>query len=201
MTDVGEAQPQASGTTFEFRMEHIGVMLTIGYLLLIVVGLLHESWLMLLFRVNILQYADPSDFVLAPARDPLLIVATIVPVIGGWLYYRASVRLSERLKSRWVSTSNTPPWAWGLMTVFWVVAVSMYYSRYVARDIKTGHGRAVKVTYVVPTAVVDTNTTYLIAATGRALFLYRLADQTTEIVPLSNVARIVVTPRTKPGAK
>lgn len=200
MSDEGEAASNQNRWSAVLRIEHAGVMLTLGYIGLIMIGLLHESWVLLFFRVNILQYADPSDFVLAPARDPLLTVATIVPVIGGALYARAGMRLSAKLKarkSRWASNTQTPPWAWVAMTLLWVVAVSMYYSRYVAREIKAGHGRAVRVSYVVPPAVADTNTTYLVATTGRALFLYRLADRTTEIVPLSNVSRIVIAPRAK----
>ena len=200
MTHREQTQAGESGWTYSFKAEHAGVMLTVGYLLLVLIGLLHESWVLLSFRVNILQYADPSDFVLAPARDPLLIVATIVPIGAGWMYYRATMRLSAKFKvtkSWWGSDRKTPTWVWVLMTVLWTVAISLYYSRYVADKIKAGKGRAVQVSYVVQPVVADTSTTYLVATTGRALFLYRLVGERTEIVPWNNVARMVVTRRAK----
>jgi hypothetical protein len=175
--------------------EHTGVMLTLGYLALITIGILHESFVFLLFRVNILQYADPSDFVLAPLRDPLVIAATVAPLAAAWLYIRFMTQAAAKIaamRKQPRKVSKTPPWAWALMTVLWIVAVSLYYSDYVAREIRDGRGSLVKVTFVANPTPPDTSPTYLIGVTGRAVFLYRLPEERTEIVPLNNVARMTI---------
>ena len=175
--------------------EHTGVMLTLGYLALIAIGILHESWVFVYFRVNILQFADPSDFVLAPLRDPLVIAATVAPLAGAWLYVRFMTQAAAKIAAKRKQPpkrSKTPPWAWALMTVLWVVAVSLNYSGYVATEIREGRGSLVKVTFVSNPAPSDTSPTYLIGATGRAVFLYRLPEKRTEIVPLNNIARMTV---------
>jgi hypothetical protein len=175
--------------------EHTGVVLTLGYLALITIGILHESWVFVYFRVNILQYADPSDFVLAPLRDPLVIGATVAPLAGAWLYVRVMTRAADKLAAKRKQPkkiSKTPPWAWALMTVLWVVAVSLNYSGYVAKEIREGRGSLVKVTFVSNPAPADTSPTYLIGATGRAVFLYRLPEKRTEIVPFNNIARMTI---------
>lgn|GEM_PF-6213179 len=95
--------------------EHTSVLLTLGYLALITSGILHESMMFLYFRVNILQYADPSDFVLAPLRDPLVIVATIAPVVGAWLYVRFMTQAAEKIAAKRKQPKKirkTPPWTW-----------------------------------------------------------------------------------------
>ena len=185
--------------------EHTGVLLTLGYLALITIGILHESFVFLLFRVNILQYADPSDFVLAPVRDPLVTLATVAPLAAAWLYVRFMTRTADKLAAKRKKPKpirKTPPWAWALMTVLWIVAVSLNYSRYVATEIREGRGSLVRVSFVANPTPPDTSPTYLIGATGRAVFLYRLTaghpdEARTEIVPLNNVARMTIVRPTK----
>ncbi len=180
--------------------EQTGVVLTLGYLALIAIGILHESSVFLYFRINILQYADPSDFVLAPVRDPLVILATVAPIGAAWLYVRFMTRAAKKIaekRGKPMPTQKTRPWQWALMTVIWVVAVSLYYSRHVANEIREGRGSLVKVTFVANPTPPDTAPTYLIGATGRAVFLYRLPqghteDARTEIVPLNNIARMMI---------
>ena len=80
--------------------EHLGTAFTLGYLALIAVGMFHNVLLYLRFRINILDFAEPSDFLLAPFRDPLVAVATVVLIVlVGW-YLKASERIGERIRQR-----------------------------------------------------------------------------------------------------
>ena len=55
-----------------------------GFLLLIAIGMFH-SWIRYFrFGISIFELAEPADFLLAPFRDPLVIVATVAPIGISW---------------------------------------------------------------------------------------------------------------------
>jgi len=55
-------------------------MLTLGYLFLTALGMFHRALVFLMFRINVFDYAEPSDFLLAALRDPLIILVCIAPI-------------------------------------------------------------------------------------------------------------------------
>lgn len=40
----------------------------------------HRALVFLMFRINVFDYAEPSDFLLAALRDPLIILVCIAPI-------------------------------------------------------------------------------------------------------------------------
>lgn len=72
--------PPDSGWRHWLRTENLGLGLTLGYLFLTALGMFHRALVFLLFRINILDYAEPSDFLLAALRDPLITIACDVPI-------------------------------------------------------------------------------------------------------------------------
>ena len=67
-----------SGWRSRIRVDHLGILLTLSYLFLGALGMLHEALVFLMFRVNILDFAEPSDFLVAALRDPLIVVVSLV---------------------------------------------------------------------------------------------------------------------------
>jgi hypothetical protein len=187
--------------------EHLGTGLTIGYLLLILIGIFHNGVLLALFRVNVLDYAEPSDFLLAPLRDPLVILATAVPVLAMYLYLRWAERRSERLHAKRYAQGLPLRWwhgdperyrkvrvpIWILTIVVWVLASGLRYEKWAADRLQRGHGPRVQVELT--TGQVEAGSArrpvMLIGATSRFLFLYRIQDRQTVIVPTENVLRIL----------
>lgn len=62
------------------------------------------------FGVNILDFAEPSDFLLAPVRDPLVILATIVPILLVSWYLSAAQRMGDRAYARRRATGIPVAW-------------------------------------------------------------------------------------------
>ncbi len=103
--------------------------------------------------VNILDFAEPSDFLLALFRDPLVAVATVVPIVlVGW-YLKASERRGENIRQRWRAAGVPIAWwetkeknvevvrqqmIWvrGATILLWVFASGAWYERCAA-----DHGR------------------------------------------------------------
>jgi hypothetical protein len=189
--------------------EHLGTGLTVGYLALVVIGMFHTFALYFRFGINILEFAEPSDFLLAPVRDPLVMVITVVPVLLVWWYMVASWAWSERVRVRrrdegkpiaWWETKEenvdsmrrVMVWLRIPTAVLWVFAIGLGYQRRAADAIMLGNGRrvAVETTNGAVERGTEKRPLMLIGTTSRYLFLFRTEEWKTVILPVENVLRI-----------
>lgn len=192
------------GWRSRFRAEHLGLVVTLSYLFLAALGALHEALLFTWFRINILDFAGPSDFLLAALRDPLIIVVSLVAVPLVALYFRfiARMNLRHRKKRRWwMSPERQRRFVERHFTTLFVLTTLLYawvfalgYSLYVARRLRAGDGHRVQVELVTDPGHMqrDTATFLMLGATQKYLFLYDPTRQLTSIVPSTNIARILV---------
>jgi hypothetical protein len=97
----------APGTSWRrwLDTEHLGLALTLAYLFLSVVGVLHRTLAFLFFRINIFDYAELSDFLLSALRDPLVVLAAIAPIPLTSIYYRGARWLRERFPNNMLNGS------------------------------------------------------------------------------------------------
>ncbi len=190
--------------------DRLGLYLTLGYLVLTALGMLHRFIVFLIFRINIFDYAEPSDFLLSAFRDPLIILACVAPVPLLWLYTRGAMRLQAKARpgSLWYGSDKRRAWAdrnrirlYIASLAIWALAASMHYALLVANRLMDGNGRRVRLTYVMPPAAAasDTTTPLLLGTTQKFVFLFYPERRVTRIVPVDNVALIEVDrPRRKP---
>lgn len=139
--------PPDSGWRHWLRTENLGLGLTLGYLFLTALGMFHRALVFLLFRINILDYAEPSDFLLAALRDPLIIIACVVPIPLVALYFKGAYWLQKRSKkANWLyggekrrALANRYRQPLYLLTaVLWALAASLHYAENVADDLRQG---------------------------------------------------------------
>jgi len=184
---------------------HGGLLLTLAYVALTLVGMTYEWWLFLFFKINILTYAETSDFLLAAVRSPLVILLCLLPLMLVWVLVRADQWARRRWRG-WAAyqafydrTIYRDP---RRKVAMWVVFVVMYalvftqlYAKREAQAIKRGRGTEVRVQFTseaagaLGEAPLDA---LLLGTTGRYLFLYFPAERRTDVVPVDNVARLLV---------
>ncbi len=188
---------------------HLGTGLTVGYLALIAIGMFHTFAFYRRFGVNILDFAEPSDFLLAPVRDPLVMVATVIPVLFIWAYFAAIERVGGRNRMRrraagipiaWWETKEenlamlrrVGPWARAATGLTRIWASGLWYQLYVSNQIMLGRGFKVSVETTANTteAGTDRRPLMLIGTTARFVFLFRTDDWRTVILPAENILRI-----------
>jgi len=187
--------------------EHLGTGLTVGYLALIVIGIFHTAVLLSRFGINVLDFAEAGDFLLAPLRDPLVIVATLVPIGVVYLYLRGSERWTERARAERAAAGLPRRWwhgdperfrryrlpLWIATILLWVLASGLHYEAWAADRLKLGHGPRVRVE--LSSGQVEAGTpgrpVMLIGSSGGYLFLFRTGEWRSVIVPVENVVRIV----------
>lgn len=198
-----------TGWRSRFRADHLGLLLTVSYLFLGALGMLHEALVFSMFRINILDFAEPSDFLVAALRDPLIVVVSLVAVPVVALYYRFIVRANARpgrqrwwrgteAQRRFVARHYT---ALFLGTTFlYALVFSLFYAVHVAKQLRAGEGRRLHVELVADPGHFqrDSSALLMLGATQKYLFLYDRARQVTSIVPSSNIARVVVERRKAP---
>lgn len=161
------------------------------------------------FGINILEFAEPSDFLLAPVRDPLVILATIIPILLVLWYLTTVQRVADRAYKR--RRAAGVPVAWWetkeenqarmrrrmeplryLAMLVWVVTGALTYQLIAARRVMLGD--AARVTLETTAGTVEAGTdrrpVMLIGTTSRFVFLFRTEDWRTVIYPTENVLRI-----------
>lgn len=185
--------------------EHPGLLLTAGYLVLTFTGLSYELWFFRYFRINILEYVETSDFLLAALRTPLVIVLALAPLLLVWLFLRLTRWLHRRFPRyaswdrRWQEkTTAARGGMWALFVLVYAVFFIQLYAERVTDRIKAGHGREVRVELA--SGAPFSSRTLLLGTTSKYVFLYLPVEKKTHVIPIDNVSRLVVSSEKRPSA-
>jgi hypothetical protein len=189
--------------------EHLALALTLAYLFLAIVGMVHRSFVLLAFRINLFDYAEPADLLLSALRDPLIVLVSIAPVPLVALYFRGAYWLRRRYPNSFWATGGArgrefqrkyrgPLYV--ATAAIWALAFSLNYAGKVSRDLRAGRGRRVQVELVTGTVRLpgDTLLPLLLGTTQKFVFLYDDVRQVTSVVPIDNVAQIRYDRRRQP---
>lgn len=186
----------------EILREQPALLLTISYLMLTSLGLGYQFAFFLQFRVNILDYAEISDFLLAAIREPAVLVLGLAPLLLLWAVQRFGEWLKTR-NTRFAALSgrtDTPlmravTYPFFIAIYFFLFALK--YGERVATSIKAGQGKQVRVELASSpardtAAAAEAPEALLLGKTTAFIFLYYPSERRTHIVPIENIARIVV---------
>lgn len=182
-------------------VEHLGLAITMAYLALAGLGMLHRALVFSRFRINVLDYAEPSDFLMAALRDPLIVLVCIAPIPVLALYYRGAAWLRSRLPANHVLTGGKRAeefyrrhrsTMFAVTVALWALAASLHYAKRVAIDLREGKGLRVQIELISgdTRAPGDTTTLLLLGTTQKYVFLYDPIRQVSSVVPVSNVAQL-----------
>ena len=195
--EASNARPAWAG----LLQEHSGLVLTAGYLALTLIGLIYELWFFMYFRINILEYVETSDFLLAALRTPLVILLSLLPVPLAWLLFQLNHWLRRRyprygswdrgMENRLFADSAARRYlSRAFFVLVYAIVFTQLYAERVADRIKAGHGREVRVELANGTPF--TSRTLLLGTTAKYVFLYLPAEKQTHVVPIESVLRLVV---------
>jgi hypothetical protein len=195
---------------YQLLLDHLGTGLTLSYLALVAIGMFHSVLGYRHYGINILDYAEASDFLLAPCRDPMVMVVTVLPAVLAWAYLRFVERYSERLRERrraegkaraWWESSDTTmartkpflPFLAVGMAMLWVFVSADAYQRILAAQAMRGEGHNVVVELTNGTRDGGTprRPLVMVGATSRYFIFFRTSDWRTEVMPTDNVLRIL----------
>lgn len=183
-----------------FMLRHPSMVLTFGYLLCSILGMLFSNRLFSLFDFNILPYLELSDFMLAALTHPWIILNVI-----GWLVFLVVLFAVDRYLRRhirkyalWSEKYYNPVQFKRYNLIFVIIPLLFLYnaakeeSAKLAAAIKSGQQPKFHVSLIYP--VQDTMNTLqfdqvqVIARTSSYLFIY--VQQQVKVIPHANVAVI-----------
>ena len=181
--------------------EHTTMAVTLAYLFLTIVGATYEFSMLMEFRINVFQYADPGDFLMAAFRQPLVVLFTVLPfvllwaidqlhgVLSRWIpiyrrYYEAQVRRPHY--EAMAMASNVA------IIVLYFVAFTLQYADFVGDRLHAGEGRRVTLALQGPgVAGVSRLDGTLLGTTARYVFLYQTSDSTSHVVPHESIVEMI----------
>lgn len=181
--------------------EHTGAWVTAGYVVLSLLGLLHEAMLLRRFGINFVEYAQLADFLLAAIRDPFVVLASVIPGavvyyfyvwLGKWTMSRNPAKFLEgRRKNPRLSDPRMMAGLQLLTGVVWAISFQMIYANVVSGRIRRGEGARVAISVSnagVPARPFPTDSALIIAVTSGYVFAYFPTHFETRVIPTDNLA-------------
>ncbi len=191
----------------ERAAHHLGLVLTIGYVLLSFVGVVFETLLLRSFHTDFLTYAEPEDFLMAGLRHPVvlgfIVLSAAIPALGLGLMMLGQ-HFSERFTA-WRAAASparrrlrliAPP----LGALYYFFFCTQLYSTHEAKLIRAGEEPRVRLEFQQFGAASGTPSPegYLVATTGHYLFFYEAVTRQMQVIPVGAVRQIVTPERTSP---
>lgn len=199
-------------------VRHQSLAIPLAYVALILLGMFHMALYFAQFRLNALDFADPSDFLLAPMADPLVIVVSIAPFpifallrkFDRWFAGRIQrVRQAMLDEERRARLDRQYRVLQVVGTVLWILAFSLNYAQWRGDRVKEGRSQRMRVqlTNGERLGSAADSTVALIGTTTQYAFFYAgRRDSSTgapavTVVPVGNVARMDLTPSRRHRAR
>ena len=190
----------ARAVAVRFVREHTAQSLFLIYFAVTVVSRLDDVWFYQRFRVNILNYGDPQDFLLAAMRYPVIWIyfaaATGIVLLFSWL---ADTRKSPRRAPTKLNNPRIRLITGSLLVVLMAAVITKMHADKRADVARAGVGRHVAFTR--NDGVTYPEQPLLLGSTRQFFFLYYPKRRVAEIVPVENTALMTVDlhPKNDPG--
>jgi hypothetical protein len=187
-------------TTIEkFLKRDISLTISLLYIVLIAIGMLFKVSFYMFFYINIVEYSDISDFLLAPFRDPIILIMTIGSVLflyafnilDDWME-KHTPRLYE---SFYYGFDKEKYQAWfamkgmAIMIVTYIGLFAYFYGSYSAKSIKKSNVSTVSISFK-DNKFEPSDTLIYMGKTNGYVFLYKKNTNQTAIFPMSDVLKM-----------
>ncbi len=177
-----------SGVTRIFR-EHPALLVSAFYVAASVIGMFYAWSYLRQFGLNVFNYAQISDFLVASLKEPFTWVCVFVSVGFVMLDNASSRRVERKDTTKWFRWYGTPRYRFvnNFVAVVMVLLFIQLYADYKADNTRAGEGKFVDVTY----ADGDSATSrMLLGTTGQWVFLYDHLTERVEVHPLESIDSI-----------
>jgi hypothetical protein len=175
--------------TYAILREHPALIISGFYVGASFVGMFWSWAFLRRFGINVFNYAQISDFLLASLKEPftwVLVVLAVLMVSADNAYSR---RVERRGKSRWFGWYGSPTYRM-INNVGVIALVSVFifvYATIEAERVRDGDGKVVEVTFEPGQPA---STALLLGTTSQFVFLYDGATDRVDIHPFENVHAI-----------
>ena len=174
--------------------EHPTLLITLCYFLITLIGVVYSFFFYREFGINILKFADLSDFLLAAITEPVSIVIFLAVVVFALIAFFADFWLRNRLKGygRWMKNKAAANYTDPVIFVAIVVVFVFFYVRnfaiYNADEIKAGIIDAYTVRFSDAGDMEEQQVLALLGSSNRFSYYFDHEDSSALVVPSENIA-------------
>jgi hypothetical protein len=183
----------------KFLKQDFNTSLSVGYLVLVIIGMLFDGFLYWSFGINIVQYSDISDFLLAPFRNPKILIFIggtflilyLIGLFNDWmekkypkLYDQMYIGMDKKEYEKRFSKKGEI-----FIIVTYILLAASAFGRFETKKIKK---------ILVPETELSfkdnkfeaNDTLIYIGKTNGYVFLYNRTKKQTDVVPIGDVLKI-----------
>ncbi len=171
--------------------EHPALLVSALYVAASVIGMFYTWAYLRRFGINVFNYAQISDFLLASLKEPFtwaLVIAALLVALGD----NAMSRRVERKGTRWFRWYASPRYR--LINNFGALGIVLTYlylfAIFQAQETRAGEGKVVDVVFADTDITV---TSLLLGTTGQFVFLFDAESKDVDIHPIENIHSISFT--------
>jgi len=154
-----------------------------------VIGMFYAWSYLREFGINVFNYAQVSDFLVASLKEPFTWLLVVLAVLLVQFDNICSRRVEKKGPARWIRWYASPRYRLinNFVAVYIVLSFIFIYAGMQARTTKAGEGKFVDVTYADGDAATSR---MLLGTTGQFVFLFDNLSQRVEIHPLESIDSI-----------
>lgn len=182
---------QANFLTAMLR-ENPALLFSFIYVVASSIGMFYSWDYLRRFGIDVFDYAQLSDFLLASLKEPYTWLLAISVVVAVAMDNAMSRRVGNRASSRWISWYGHPRYRYlnFLIAILLVAFLLHTYASMLAEETLEGKGQLVEVR---TGDEVEAETMLLLGTTGQFLFLYDAASRQVTIQPNESIHSISFT--------
>jgi hypothetical protein len=169
--------------------EHPALIVSAMYVAASVVGMFYSWAYLRQFGINVFNYAQISDFLLASLKEPFTWGLVFIAVALVLIDNASSRRFEHKTTSKWLAWYGSPKYRFmNNFVAILVVLLFLYsYAFAQARDTRDGDGKVVDVMFADSGAA---TTALLLGTTGQFVLLYDEDTERVDIHPIENIHSI-----------
>ncbi len=169
--------------------EHPALLLTAVYVVASAIGMFYSWSYLRHFGINVFNYAQIGDFLLASLKEPFTWALVLLAVFLVSMDNAASRRAEQKVSSRWFRWYGSPRYRSinFLVAVLMILAFLFGYAQMKARQTFEGYGQVVQVTLADQS---DARSAILLGTTSQFLFLFDASTRDVDIHPFESVESI-----------
>jgi hypothetical protein len=181
---------------FVFR-EHPTMLLTFCYFIITIIGVLYSYFFYKEFGINIIKFADLSDFLLASILEPKSVVIFISLIVISSILYWLDLLLRKKYKGygTFIETKfkskYTDPIGYTLILVFYTTVLVQHIAILNAEEVKVGKTDDFLVRISDPGTHQVEKKLALLGSSSRYVYLFDNERSEAQVIPVENVSFMI----------
>jgi len=172
-----------------FLREHPALLVSAFYVAASVIGMFYSWAYFRRFGINVFNYAQIGDFLLASLKEPFTWALVVLAVLLVLTDNASSRRVERKEVSKWLSWYGSPRYRFvnNFVAVLMVLSFIYIFADFRAANAEAGEGKHVDVEFGEGQVV---ESTILLGTTGQFVFLYDADAARVDIHPIEGIHSI-----------